>query len=93
MSGVPKELTIEQAADILNTPQEYLLKLVEKGTIPSTKLEGQTRIQLDDLLEYKKQEDARRHQALVDLIRMTEELGLYEKELKEAGLYDEERQE
>lgn len=41
----------------------------------------------------KKQEDARRHQALVDLIRMTEELGLYEKELKEAGLYDEERQE
>lgn len=52
MSGVPKELTIEQAADILNTPQEYLLKLVEKGTIPSTKLEGQTRIQLDDLLEY-----------------------------------------
>jgi excisionase family DNA binding protein len=83
MARVVKELTVEQAADMLNVPQEYLLKLLEQGKIPFTKSKGETHIQLDDLMEYKEREDAERHQALIDLIRLTEELGLYDKERQE----------
>lgn len=93
MSHAIKELTVEQAANMLNVPQEYLLKLLEEGIIPSTKVEGQTRIQLDNLLEYKKQEDAERRRALEEMIRLGEEMGLYDKERKEAGIYDQESQE
>ena len=83
MSRAIKELTVEQAAEILNTSQQYLQKLLDEGQIPFAIVEGQIRIQLDDLMEFKKREDAERHQALIELIRLTEELGLYEKERRE----------
>ena len=80
MARAIKDVTIEQAAEILHTPQKYLQKLLDEGEIPFVTVEGQVRIPLDALMEYKKQEDAERHQALIDLIRLTEELGLYDKE-------------
>lgn len=83
MAHTIKDVTVEQAAEILNTSKTYLQKLLDEGAIPFTTIEGQVRIQADDLMEFKKREDAERHQALIDLIRLTEELGLYDKERQE----------
>lgn len=77
------ELTIEQAAEILNTSEASLQKHLDQGAIPFTKVQGQPHIQLDDLMEYKKQRDARRRQALEEIIRLSEEAGLYEAERQE----------
>lgn len=84
MARAVKDVTIEQAAEILHTSQKYLQKLLDAGEIPFALVEGQVRIPLDTLMEYKKQRDARRHEALIELIRLSEETGLYEKELRES---------
>jgi excisionase family DNA binding protein len=93
MARAIKDVTPEQAAEILNAPQKYLQKLLDEGEIPFALVEGQVRIPLDALMEYKKREDAKRHQALLELVRLTEELGLYEREREELGLHEKERKE
>lgn len=81
MARAIKELTVEQAAELLNFPQKYVLKLLEEGTIPFTRVEGEPRIPLHGLLEFKKRDDAERRQALEEMIRLGEEMGLYDDEL------------
>ncbi|HZR43328.1 MAG TPA: helix-turn-helix domain-containing protein [Ktedonobacteraceae bacterium] len=73
-----KELTTQEAADILNISKAYMIKLLEQGDIPFIKVGTHRRILLDDLMDYKQRRDASRKKSLAELTQMSQELGLYD---------------
>ena len=75
---VNKEVTTQEAADILNVSRPYLIKLLEQGVIPYIKVGAHRRIRLEDLMEYKERRDAERLKALAELAQMSQDLGLYD---------------
>lgn len=75
---IPKELTTQEAADLLNVPEPYLVKLLEDGEL-AFKTAGTLRhINSKDLLRYKQKRDKKRHEILDKLTELNEELGLYD---------------
>ena len=72
----PQELTTQQAADLLQVSRPYVVKLLEEGKIPFRTVGHYRRILYRSLLEYMKQEDARRDQVMRELVAESEALGL-----------------
>ena len=79
ISLVPYNLHLStiQASDLLNVSRPYLYKLLDQGDIPYIKVGTHRRVQFQDLMQYKKQRDAQRHQALSELTELSQELGFY----------------
>ena len=73
---VGAELTTQQAADILNVPRKYLVKLLDEKEIPYVKKRRHRRIRADDLFAYKKKRDEIRSEALRELLEFDQEKGL-----------------
>jgi excisionase family DNA binding protein len=73
-----RELTTQQAANILNVSRPFLVKLLDEGAIPYIKVGSHRRIRFKDLIIYKEHRDRKRRKLLDQLIEMTEEAGLYE---------------
>ena len=76
---IHKELTSQEAADILNVSRPYLVKLLDEGAIPSIKVGAHRRIRFEDLMAYRRHRDAERDQALTELTQLSQEWGLYDK--------------
>lgn len=73
---VHAELTTQQAADFLNVSRPYLIDLLEKGTIPFHKVGTHRRVLFKDVVQYKKNIDQKRLEALEALSKADQELGL-----------------
>jgi excisionase family DNA binding protein len=75
---VDKELSTQEAADILNVSRPFLVNLLEAGAIHFTKVGTHRRIRFIDLMEYKKHRDEETERGLERIVRISEELGLYD---------------
>lgn len=78
MSSMKKDLTTQQAADLLNVSRPYLIKLLEEGAIPYSKVGTHRRIQYDDLMTFRAAWYAERTRILNELTREAEEMGGYD---------------
>ena len=77
-----KEVTTQQAADLLNVSRQYLVRLLDEGRIPYSKTGKHRRIRVEDLLAFKEQRDKNRRAGLRELSRLTQEFGGYDAERK-----------
>jgi excisionase family DNA binding protein len=71
-----RELSTEQAAQLLNVSRPFVAKLVEEGKLPARKVGRHRRIRLEDLMAYKRRDDEVREQALAELTAISQELDL-----------------
>ena len=73
-----KELTTQQAADILNVSRPYFIKLLETGEIPFKKTGTHRKILMQDLMKYRDQRAETRKSKIEELSNLSQELGLYD---------------
>ena len=79
---VGREVTTQQAADLLNVSRQYLVRLLDEGRIPFRKTGKHRRLRIEDVLSFKETRDQERRTGLRELSRMTEEASGYDVEFK-----------
>ncbi|WP_456476099.1 excisionase family DNA-binding protein [Oceanithermus sp.] len=67
------QLTTKEAADLLGVSRPHLVKLLEHGEIPFTRVGKHRRVKFKDVLQY---QERTRREALEELQRQAQELGL-----------------
>lgn len=75
---VNKELTTQEAAELLNVSRPFLIKLLDQGDLKFRYVGTHRRIAINDLIEYRNRRDTYRSQAIDEMIRISEEEGLYD---------------
>lgn len=81
---VDHELTTQEAANLLNISRPSLIKLLDDGKLPYHRTGTHRRIKYGDLMAYRDQRAAETRQALRELVELSEEAGLYEREFAAA---------
>ena len=71
-------LTTNQAAELLGISRPTLVRLLEQGAIPFEKPGRHRRIRLQDVLSYQEKSQQRRREAIGEIHRISEEIGLYD---------------
>jgi excisionase family DNA binding protein len=70
-------LTTSEAAELLNVSRRYLCRLLDRGDIPFVRVGKHRRIRVEDLMRYRERRDAARREKLLEITRISQELGLY----------------
>lgn len=70
------EVTTQEAASILNVSRPFVIKQIESGLLPCTKVGRHRRILFENLMRFKAQMQQQSEAALKDLASLTHELGL-----------------
>jgi excisionase family DNA binding protein len=74
---VGKELTTQQAADLLNVSRQYLVRLLDERKLPYTKTGKHRRLRIDHVLAFRQRRDEERRAKLDELSTLSQELGGY----------------
>jgi excisionase family DNA binding protein len=77
--GSKATLTTQDVAEILGCSRPHVVKLLEQGTIPFSKVGSHRRVCMEDVAAYKRSTRERQRQALIQLMQTDEEHGLYGK--------------
>lgn len=72
------EMTTVEAAELLNVSRPHLVKLLDGGALPFRMVGTHRRLRLVDVLAYRDRQDAAAREALDELTRQAEDLGLYD---------------
>ncbi len=78
IAPIAQEITTQRAADILGISRLTLNKLLKEKKIPYTQPSRHRRLLLRDVLQYREEVRQERRQALIELMRESEESGLYD---------------
>lgn len=70
------EVTTQKAAEILGCTRPHIIKLIEAGEIPFTKVGKHRRILFEDVLKYKEQMKEQQRKHIIDIMNFDEEIGL-----------------
>lgn len=76
MTLVPhgRELTTQEAADLLHVSRPHLIKLLDEGVIPHYRVGTHRRVRIEDVLDYRQERATTRREKLDELTRLSEEL-------------------
>lgn len=73
-----KELSVDEAAALLNVSRPFLDKLLDDGAIPSLQGDVQRRIHLRDVMEYRQRRSERNKRLLDEALSFAQEHGGYD---------------
>lgn len=75
-----RQLTTQQAADLLGVSRSTLVRLLDKSELPYERPSGSKhrRLRLNDVLAYRERKRIERHDILDELTRQSQEDGLYD---------------
>jgi len=72
------ELTTQEAANLLNVSRPYLIKLLEEGKLPFHYVGSHRRLFFEDVMAYKDESFRRSQEAMAEIVRLSQEMGLYD---------------
>lgn len=75
---IATELTTQSAAELLGCSRPHLVKLLENGDLPFTKIGKHRRVKYEDVAQYKKQMKGKRAERLIQMMKSDEDTGLYD---------------
>jgi excisionase family DNA binding protein len=74
---VAHDLTTQEAADILGVSRPHLIKMLDAGEIAHYKVGTHRRVDVGDVIAYRRNRDALRRKALDGLAAESQDLGMY----------------
>ena len=75
---IATEMTTQSAAELLGCSRPHVVKLLEDGKIPFTKVGRHRRIKYEDVAIYKKDMKSKQRNKIQELMKLDEESGLYD---------------
>lgn len=75
---IAAEMTTQAAAEMLGCSRPHVVKLLEQGKIPFTRIGKHRRIRYEDVMKYRQAMKEAQKQHLKDMMRDDEEAGLYD---------------
>jgi excisionase family DNA binding protein len=78
VANADDELTTREAAELLNVSRPHLTQLLKEGEIPSHKVGSHYRVYRRDVLAYKARRQEQSEEAMQELTRLSQKLGLYD---------------
>ena len=75
---IAAEMTTQAAAEFLGCSRPHLVKLLQEGKIPFTKIGKHRRVKFEDVANYKDQMKKEQEALIIQMMKSDEESGLYD---------------